>query len=113
MSQIEPYRPPADGGFARTTWAARRELQRVNREAAIRAHALALEDETAYMMAQRRMAIGARLVGDALENATVVSVHGAAVVSRRPGMDDFVQNLQGDYQVNCAMVLEGYMNRRV
>lgn len=113
MSQIEPYRPPAEGGFGRSTWTARRELQRVNREAAIRAHALALEDDTAFMMAQRRMVGGARLVGDALENTTVVSIHGAAVISRRPGMEDFVHNLQGDYQVNCAMVLEGYMNRRV
>lgn len=112
MTEIEPYHPPADGSFARSSWTARRELQRVNREAAIRAHAASLADDTAFMLAQRRMVGGARLVGDAFENATVVSVHGAAVVSRRPGMEDFVSNMQGDYQVNCAMVLEGYMNRR-
>jgi len=112
MPELEPYRSPANGAVGRSNWAARRELQRVNREAAIRAHASALEDETAYMMAQRRLASGARLVGEALENATVVSLHGAAVVSRRPGMADFVHNLQGDYQINCAMVLEAYMNRR-
>ena len=106
------YHPPANGTTDRSGWATQRELSRINREAALRAHAAFLEDDAALMMAQRRMRGGARLIEDAYDNAAAVNLRAAAAISRHPELEEFARQMVADYQVGCVLLMEGYMGRR-
>jgi hypothetical protein len=110
---MDLYRPPENGGTGRSRWAAQRELSRINREAALRAQAAFLADDTAFMLAQRRMRAGARLVDEAYDNVASVNLRAAAAISQHPHLEEFARQMVADYQVGCVLLMEAYMGRRV